>query len=296
MGMWLVPVALCILFGYVAFPVIFKKKLTQHLSVTRMLSWQFFFCFLTGLAVFFIFERRLPEPSVGIAAFMGIGVLNSYGAYCQWKAGKIAIGKMYLMTQLDDVIALTLGYTLLHENAYLTDARVIGMALCIGAGISFSIVRGKFLGAVAPSLAILKWIAIYSVIWGVAAFLRGYYARIEVLPWWHFLVGWYGGTYLGSLGIRFILRRTEAGPPLRLPDLKIALTAGVLVNMSLVMNFISMGLQPITVVQPIYLIAEMAFPTIMAIQFFKEEPNLRWIDRAILGVSGIGILLIAFGG
>jgi hypothetical protein len=83
-------------------------------------------------------------------------------------------------------------------------------------------------------------------------------------------LSWYGGTFVGTSCVFFVLNK--AGSSIRIPKKEIT-GVGLLalsVWLSMVLEFWSAKLVPITVFQPIFLVGEAILPTIIGLWIFKE--------------------------
>ena len=196
----------------------------------------------------------------------GIGFFNSFGAYCHWQAIKISLSKTSLFTQTDDIIGMSLGYWLLNETKYLNTGLIFGIILCLGA--ASLLISGE------SNIRLIKYVAIYSIIWGIATFLERYFA-ITGISFSEFLVGWYGGTLVGISCILFFLK--EEGLAIKVPKKEI-LSVGILaiaIWLSMFLGYWAAKLAPITVFQPIFMVSEAVLPTLIGLMVFKEIKSLR---------------------
>ena len=111
-----------------------------------------------------------------------------------------------------------------------------------------------------------------------------------------FIMAWYIGAWFGALFTRFVIMgQAEAGPPLTcIQQAKVFLLAAVILG-SLVLNYWVRQLVPITVIQPIQLVAEMAVPAIIAMVFLGEARSMSRKEMAVIVGGLIGIVLIVAG-
>jgi drug/metabolite transporter (DMT)-like permease len=294
---WQIIVFSRVITAHIFLPFLLKRLTGLNLSLKRLVWWQFLFCFAFSLIYALIFGFTLKHQLLMVA---GIGFFNSLGAYCQWQAVKMSLSKTSLFTQADDIIGMSLGYWLLNETKYLTKGLVSGIVLCFGA--AGLLISGE------SNIRLIKYVGIYSVIWGVASFLERYFA-ITGISFSEFLVSWYGGTLIGISCILFFFK--EEGLTIKVPKKEI-MGVGVLaivIWLSMYLGYWAAKLAPITVYQPIFLVSEAVLPTLIGLLIFKEIKTLRVktfifhgrsyafpIEKFafLLGLAGITAIAISF--
>jgi len=199
----------------------------------------------------------------------------------------MSLSKTSLFTQLDDIIAVLLGYLVLHETKFLNITLVFGVIGCFGA-VSL-LISAKF----SDNIPMIKYIGIYSVIWGVASFLDRYFA-ITGISFSEFLVSWYGGSFLG---ISFFLFK-QGRLVIKAPKNEISLVAGlsVLAWFSRLFEYWGANLAPITVFQPIYLVTEAVFPTLIGLYIFHESKTITSKEKIaiVLGLASIIAISVSY--
>jgi len=170
--MWQIPVMLRVITAHMAVPAM-MKKLTARPSRTRQISLQFGIYTALSL-VLFLFNN--PNFGISFLLIFGIGIINCFACYAQWRAVDINLSKTALFTQADDIIALSLGYVFLGETKFLSNYTVLaGIIFCVCGALIFSLSR-KSEKNQNKSAQLLIWIAIYSLIWGTATFIMRYFA------------------------------------------------------------------------------------------------------------------------
>ncbi|MBI1984719.1 MAG: hypothetical protein HYS60_01250 [Candidatus Wildermuthbacteria bacterium] len=292
--MWQVLVLLRIFLANIVASIL-VKRITGLPSRTRRLVWQFGFAFLFSLALAGIAGSSLSNS--GLLVIAGIGIINSFGAYCQWKAIDISLSKTSLFTQADDLIAISLAFLFLGEWKSITPFLGFGIVLCVAAVISFSVARRKDDSAEKSPRSwkhLAKWIACYSIIWGVAMFSMRYFA-IEEVPLPSFLAAWYGGSFFGALLVRFLAGRQEMGEKLTLRAIGQVSVLAALVWASLLLTYAIFQRVSIVVAQPIFQVTEMVFPVIIGLWVFKERKQLTSVEKAIFLAGLLGAVVIGLG-
>lgn len=294
---WQIPVVLNIIFAYCLLQFMIKK-IAAHGSRTRKLVWQYFFSALAAIIAILVLGIDISEK--GVVIVMVIGVFNALACYSHWRAFDISMSRTSLFTQVDDLTALLLGFVVLGEAKFLNGILGLGLLLSLVSVFLFSFAhREKSEGNKMDDLEnskkkyITVWIAICSVIWGVAAFSMRYFSLGGMsLP--TYLVSWYLGSFVGSILVFIFAGKKERGEPLEKKEIvKVALLAVVL-WICLGLEYWSRTLAPIAVSQPIFQVSEMVLPTLIGLWIFKENKNLNllsWIAIVIGLIGGITIAL-----
>ncbi|MBI4138606.1 hypothetical protein HY479_00455 [Candidatus Uhrbacteria bacterium] len=289
---WQIPVVLRIITAHVAHPII-QKKLAGLPSRTRRLRAMFLMCLVLSAG----YAAVSPSPFVLDRWFIlicAIGVANSFAAYASWRAVDMSLSKTALFTFMDDVIPITLGIVLLGENKIITPALGLGVVLCVGAVIVNTVMdsREKPAEEGKTGWRIFLWIGIYSVIWGVAHFLFRVFALNGVsLP--TFLVGWYGGAFLGSFAVLHLMGEKEAGPTLTRRGIAGVAILTTTAFSSLALAYWANQNAPLAVTQPIFQVSEMILPTLIGLLYFKEAKHLDGKRKLLFAVAFIGSLVVA---
>ena len=125
---WQVAIFLRILFGF-GVSSLLVKWLSRREGRTALFFFQFVFAFCFSLSLAFVSgDITFDVLFVGIAL---LGAFNTVGTYFQWKAVAISQSRNALFTFWDDVIAIALSWSLLHEGRYLTTTSSIGIMLSL---------------------------------------------------------------------------------------------------------------------------------------------------------------------
>lgn len=284
------PVVCRIIAGYMISPYLIKKITTEP-SRTRSLVWQYSFTAVLALTVSAIVGANLWEPRV--AAVAVIGAFNAFACYCQWRAANISLSKTSLFTQADDLTCLALGYIVLGEGKFLTWPLGLGLTLSIGSVLLFTFAKASSPPSNGPQKwAIGRWVALYSVIWGIAMFSMRYYS-LQGMSLPSYVAAWYGGSLVGAVIVFLLGGKKEAGEPLkRMQILQVAKLSSV-IWISLMAAYWAKMLAPITVVQPIFQVSEMIFPTFIGLWIFKETRELNRLSYTAIILALAGGITIA---
>lgn len=304
-------VALYILMRYV-FAAWWQKDLADKGARKRALILQYLACFVSAVAVAPFFGWVRLDASFAI--ILVIGFANGFACYCQWQAMAVSMSKNSLFTFLDDCIALMLAYTILGETRFLNPMLIAGTVMSIGVAICYAIhdypkqveqeKAGKLKSAGImrglPPHTLLYYVAVYSVIWGVANFSMRYFA-VEKIGAFRFLVPWYAGALIAALVVYLRRDRKETMPdgnpilPLEWKGLASRLGFGVIIAACLAVEYKALEHAPQAVVQPILLVAELLVPTAIGLYWFHEREKLDAGEWKYFAFGILGGLLAAAG-
>ena len=134
---------------------------------------------------------------------IAIGFLNSFGAYCQWRAFKLSLSKTTLFLPLANVLTIFLAVIFLDETAEWNFKWALGIVLCFFAIFLF-LDRAKM----QKENYTKEWLFYLLgtlIIFGTAVFLMKVFSSDT--PRTQFLIYWYIGAFLGSLPILFLERQ-----------------------------------------------------------------------------------------
>lgn len=311
--MWQILTFIRVIIAYVLI-VILIKKFTGLPSRNSRIAWQYFFCFVLSL-LFAVGTKIFLGAGVDIfnkywIIMFFIGIINSIAVYCYWHAVNISLSKTSLFTQADDLTSMMLGYLFLNEIQYFNTNLLIGVVLCFSAAAIFTLMhyQNKSNRDKSSNLALMGWVVCYSVIWGVAVFTMRYFALADV-SFSSFLTSWYGGTFLGTLiilyskniinTIKFFIKRTshtaatETKEKFSKKTIGKLFFLGLLLWLSMTLQYWIADLAPITVFLPIFLVSEMIFPCLVGFFLFKEIKQLTKAEIFAFAIGFIGIIAIS---
>ncbi len=296
MPSWYLPVILFILVGRLMGPIVLKRIANAKRGRTRRLVWQFSLAGVLALTVALI-SGKLPEASlIQVAVVSLIGLANSFACYCQWRAVAVSQSRTALYTQGDDLLCMLLGYLVLGEGHFLSLPLGFGIVLAVGSAVAYSLLRAR--AAQVPGEPVDKpiahWIALYSVIWGVAGFSKRYFA-LDGLSVFNYMAIWYVSSALGTLFIYKLGSAEERGDPLpKRQVVSLVLPAAATIVVSNMLAYWTLELLPITVFQPIDQVTEMVFPFLIGIFVFKEGRKLTAGSKWAMALGLVGGTIIAF--
>jgi hypothetical protein len=291
--MWYLPALARLFTAYLWAPVAIKRVSGQHSRPKRFVI-QYLMCAMLSLVVALIFP---PVWSKTLVVIFLIAMVNALGAYCQWCAMDLNLSRDSLFTIWDDIIGITLSYFILKESQFLSWHLGIGIILCLSALGAFiwrdlKQKAGSTRTSVPPVFYV--YVLTFSLIWGVIIFLMKYWNTASI-PATSFIAVWYPGCFVGSLLVFAFMRKKDvkkevAVTKLTAKNLREIFALSLAIFSSLLLGYLSYGLAPQIIVQPIYLVAEMTLPAIIGLLLFKERKGydkLDWLLFALAIVGGV---------
>lgn len=275
-----------------------QKKLTGLPGRPQRLVAQFAFAGLLAL-VYYIISRgwTASVPLATVSIVFLIGCVNALGAYAHWRSVDISLSQTSLFSQADDLIALLLGMAILGETHYLRPLLTVGVLLCLGGALAYTLMKkdGQMGGRLEKRrfVHMLVWVLIYSTIWGGAVFSFRYFALAGV-PIALYVLAWYGGSFFGSWIVLGLVSPAERGTRISLPSVLRVFPLAALVWGSLMLAYWANEKAPIVRMQPIYQVAEMIFPTLVGLYFFKEGEALTFGKKMLFALGCGGVVLLFF--
>ncbi|MFH1822648.1 MAG: EamA family transporter [Patescibacteria group bacterium] len=292
---WQIIISLRIITAYVFTPLLLKK-ITGLPARTRRLCWQFFFCAIFSFLFLLLFKENISVINKFWLIIAGVGLINSFACYSYWRAIDISLSKTALFTQADDIIAILLGFLFLNEIKFLKPELIFGLIICFGAAslLIFQSYKAKSTNLHGENnFKLILWVAGFSLIYGIAAFLMRYFA-ITGITFSTFLTSWYTGSFLGALIILSFAGKNEAGKKLNLKSISGVFILSLVIWLSMLLGYWTVKLVPITVFQPIFLVSELILPALLGLYIFKERKKLTFLEKIAFLLGLFGILLIGF--
>ena len=289
---WLVPIVLYIVLAYIGIRWMQKKIVDLH-SKTKRLFLNFLFCALFAIT-FAVVMGHVIFNTMTLIIF-GIGILNGVANYASWKATSISLSRTSLFSFVDDIIPMALSYAILGEGQFLNTFSEWGIALCFLATILF--VRHSYKKEGRASLVFFVYVAVYSIIWGIANF-SARYSAVSGVPVGQFLMSWYIGSFVTAT-LLVLLYKDPDEKPGRMPalaarDVLVMFVYAGGIALCLAIEFWALTLAPQTLVQPIFLVAEATIPTVIGLTIFKERSTFDRAQWCFAALGMLGVILIAF--
>ncbi len=290
---WQFLVCIVFLYQYGLVQIAIKKIGAPEGSRTRKLVWQYFLAASLALITAAIAEKIHLSWSFVIVAI--IGAANAFACYCHWRAYDISTSRTAMLSNLDDLTAIGLGYAVLGELRVMTPILTAGIILSVISASVFARIKKDKPNGSSSKDGFAVWVLGYTVIWGIAMFSMRFFS-LQGMNILTYVVAWYFGAWLGALFTRFVIMgHGEAGPALTHVQKGKVLLLAVGIWTSLMLAYLIRTLVPITVVQPIQLVAEMSIPTLIGLTIFGEARSMSRREIAVILTGLVGISLIAIG-
>lgn len=290
---WQGYICIQILFGFgIARP--FQKKAADSKERDKLLVWKFLHAAVLS-SVFYLASASAGgwwHPQMALVTILGI--LNGVANHYHWKAMRVSLTKTSALKQFEHIIAIVLAFVFLGEYRLLFQPRVaLGLVLCLLSAWLFATVREE--SKVFKNLVLLSSVLKYSLLWGVAIFAMRFVA-LERLPVVNYLFAWYGPSFFTVLVIFAFQKNGQLG--LRVPkqESRWALLAGISIWLAQFAAYRAKQLAPVTVSQPLVMVADMLIPGLFGWYFFQEGRQFSRTEKfaALVGLAGGVVLALGF--
>ena len=291
---WYVPVLLRIGAAYIAGPLLLKPLVDRYAQATLLLL-QFLGCLAVALPLAVVWHQHQLDWRI-----VAVGFSNGLAAYCYYKAIALSLSRTALFAFWDDVLAMGLSYTLLHEGQFLNARLVLGIGVSLGAVLLFT-VHSYSQQAQEPTtkrlpMRLYLYAGAYSVILGLGLFFIRYLG-VQGTALGTFLVNWYGGMVMAAL-LLVLSGADPAQAPFTLPWRVLPRLGGLSLVALVAMSgaYGAYRLAPQTVVQPLFLVGEMIAPALIGLYVFGERQALDRQERLyfVLGLAGGLLVALSF--
>ena len=291
---WYVPVLLRIGAAYIAGPLLLKPLVDRYAQATLLLL-QFLGCLAVALPLAVVWHQHQLDWRI-----VAVGFSNGLAAYCYYKAIALSLSRTALFAFWDDLLAMGLSYTLLHEGQFLNARLVVGIGVSLGAVLLFT-VHSYSQQAQEPTtkrlpMRLYLYAGAYSVILGLGLFFIRYLG-VQGTALGTFLVNWYGGMVMAAL-LLVLSGADPAQEPFTLPWRVLPRLGGLSLVALVAMSgaYGAYRLAPQTVVQPLFLVGEMIAPALIGLYVFGERQALDRQERLyfVLGLAGGLLVALSF--
>jgi hypothetical protein len=291
---WYVPVLLRIGAAYIAGPLLLKPLVDRYAQATLLLL-QFLGCLAVALPLAVVWHQHQLDWRI-----VAVGFSNGLAAYCYYKAIALSLSRTALFAFWDDLLAMGLSYTLLHEGQFLNARLVLGIGVSLGAVLLFT-VHSYSQQAQEPTtkrlpMRLYLYAGAYSVILGLGLFFIRYLG-VQGTALGTFLVNWYGGIVMAAL-LLVLSGADPAQAPFTLPWRVLPRLVGLSLVALVAMSgaYGAYRLAPQTVVQPLFLVGEMIAPALIGLYVFGERQALDRQERLyfVLGLAGGLLVALSF--
>jgi hypothetical protein len=279
---------------YIAGPLLLKPLVDRYTQATLLLL-QFLGCLAVALPLAVVWHQRQLDWRI-----VAVGFSNGLAAYCYYKAIALSLSRTALFAFWDDLLAMGLSYTLLHEGQFLNARLVLGIGVSLGAVLLFT-VHSYSQQAQEPTtkrlpMRLYLYAGAYSVILGLGLFFIRYLG-VQGTALGTFLVNWYGGIVMAAL-LLVLSGADPAQAPFTLPWRVLPRLGGLSLVALVAMSgaYGAYRLAPQTVVQPLFLVGEMIAPALIGLYVFGERQALDRQERLyfVLGLAGGLLVALSF--
>jgi hypothetical protein len=196
---WYVLVAVRMVTGYVAVPILLKPLVDRYAQAALLLV-QFAGCF----ALAFVLAAALGQVSLNWT-IVAVGGVNGLAACCYRQAIAMSLSRTALFAFWDDLLAMGLSYGLLGEGQFLTLRILLGIVVSVSAVLLFTVHSSRKGQASKDEqnhilIRLYLYAGAYSIILGVGVFFMRYLG-VQGIGLGTFLVNWYGGVVLAAAGL-----------------------------------------------------------------------------------------------
>jgi hypothetical protein len=280
--------------AYIAGPLLLKPLVDRYAQATLLLL-QFLGCLAVALPLAVVWHQHQLDWRI-----VAVGFSNGLAAYCYYKAIALSLSRTALFAFWDDLLAMGLSYTLLHEGQFLNARLVLGIGVSLGAVLLFT-VHSYSQQAQEPTtkrlpMRLYLYAGAYSVILGLGLFFIRYLG-VQGTALGTFLVNWYGGIVMAAL-LLVLSGADPAQAPFTLPWRVLPRLGGLSLVALVAMSgaYGAYRLAPQTVVQPLFLVGEMIAPALIGLYVFGERQALDRQERLyfVLGLAGGLLVALSF--
>ena len=277
------------------------KRVTQQSWDQKFFS-KYFLCALMAVAL----TISLGQFTINwlTLSIFGLGFVNGWGAWCQWKSIAINQSRTAICSVFDDVIAMSLSYVFFNEAQYLSYIGVAGIVLvaysAIMIGVDDYCRQEQTNQPKKLPLSFYGYVLFYSVVWGVANFLIKWYGLEKNVPEGTFLAHWYCGAFLAA-AIIVLINSKKSGVGVKkelfacfkMENLWWGGLIALCIGTCLYIEYQLYQISPMIIVAPIFMGAEAVLPALIGLYIFREIKELELRDKILMAGALIGGIFIA---
>jgi hypothetical protein len=267
------------------------KKATNSLPQNKTVGVAYQFGFCACLAALFAVARGDFFQDRMFFAVVGIGFLNGINNYFLWKAYAVSLSKTAVVLPLDGIWAIVLASVFLGEGALWNIQTLLGILLIFAAMWLF---RSQRQAGDSVNVRWFWYTTALIVISGTTVFFMKAFS-LDQVPLSTFLLGWYGGSFLGALILAMgggIMKKLVM-LPFRTMALITVLSLALVTALSLLYWSFSLG-GPVIRVAPLRGLGSMLLPALIGWFYFKERQRLtrHEVLAFACGITGAVLILL----
>lgn len=269
--------------------VVLTKVAADKLPKERAkgIFWQYLFCGLLATGYALISGKMTWTPALFLVG--GVGLVNTFGNYCQWQASGLSLSKTTLFFPLMEVVSIAMALVFLGEKMFWNTQLIAGAGLCFLAMGLLRLPKNNTKGNLGGKwfLFILGMV----LIGGVDVFLIKVFA--SNVPRENFLMAWYIGAFVGSFPIAGMTKQN----PFRISGktLLVVLPVSLAILGALFVLYWTYQLGgPVSLVLPIRGLAITVVPILVGWWLFKERKGFtktEWLGFSV-GIAGAILVLL----
>ncbi len=291
-----------------------KQVSGQHSRTKRFLiQYSFAICFALAFHLWsdgFTWDRRSS------LVYM-IGMIEAAGTFAMWKATEISLAKVSLFSFMDDLIPMMISALVLNELAKISPLTGFGVIICLSV-VGYFISSGKKekrqlelekrkkdgmsdehiadLDRLSRSGTFFKYVAMYSIAWGVSMFFARYLSFNQLTPG-NFAIGKYSGAFTTALLIFFFYKDSSASQQvgkasLSVRDFVFMLYYSSAIVLCAMLSYAVARTTEQNVYQPLVMIGEAVGGTWIGWKFFGEGRQFNKSERIAVSIGLLGIAVI----
>ena len=265
---------------------IVQKVIVDTLPRAKSLSLQFFIA--TGIMVGYVSISGSFQFEQSLILISGVGLINAWGAYCQWRAYGYSLSKTVLFFPLTGMITVSLAAIFLGEEAIYTPQIILGSILLFSA--AFFLAKE---GAEEKKDFNFRWLFFVLgmvLIQGFTIFMAKHFSGSVARS--TFLLYWYAGSFLGSL-IVLLTERSDKRSFFQRAGWKIPLASLAMVG-SMATVYWAFQLAPVAIIEPLRRFGMVLFPMLAGWFILKERRKLSKVQilGILLGISGALLIIL----
>jgi drug/metabolite transporter (DMT)-like permease len=254
------------------------------------LFYQFFFCLLAAISYAFLTKEFNPSPV--IIPLLISGSFNALANYSFLSAVELSLSKTSLFLPFVDIFSLLLTIIFLGENLLFTFQVAAGIILCFLAMFLFQTSSKRENSS--KEMDKKKWFIftlLMILIYGVSVFLIRIFSA--TITRGDFLIGFYLGSFFGSLPIILWEKQNPAKISRKMTLLFIVISLAIFSNLSFLYLTFQLG-GPASIVLPVRRSIATIATVLIGWLIFKERRGIskKEILGFVIGIIGVVVILI----
>lgn len=272
--------------------VVLTKVAADKLPKQRSVGifYQYLFCAIAAILLA-LFTAKV-DLNLTVALIGGVGFINAFGNYFQWQASALSLSKTALFFPLMEVVTIALALAFLDEIVLWNPQLIIGAGLCFLAMWLFKLPKKS--DKTKNETLSAKWLLFTLLmisIFGVAGFLLKVFSF--TIPRETFLMGWYGGAFIGALPILTLEKQNPRAVTAKTILIVLPVAVAILAALFFLYYTYQLG-GPVSLVLPIRGFGITLIPVLIGWWLFHEREELSRREWIGFLTGAVGAVLILF--